>query len=90
MYRYIDVICHAQASLCQVSHDLGLCCHFTLGFVVNLTKSALVPFLVMPHLGEMIDMARGLSFHPQPSWRPMSCSLGTAPSPSFQLSTFVK
>ncbi len=25
-------------------------CHFRLGFVINLQKSALVPFQVMPHL----------------------------------------
>ncbi len=64
MYPYIDDIFHAKASLRQVPHalNLSLRCHFTLGFIVNLTKSALIPSQVMLHLGAMIDMAKGVVF----------------------------
>ncbi len=45
MYSYIDGIYHAEVSLHQVSHAWGLSfhCHVSLGFVVSLTKSDLVP-----------------------------------------------
>ncbi len=68
MYPYIDDIFHAQASFLQAcrTHNISLCCHFTLGFIVNLTKSALVPSQVMLHLGAMIDMARGILFPSPP------------------------
>ncbi len=49
-----------------MSHSRHLHCHFTLGFIVNLSKSALVPSQVMLHLGAMIDTARGILF---PGWR---------------------
>ncbi len=61
MYPYIDDIFHAQASPHQVARtrDLSLRCHLVLGFVINLTKSALVPSQVMLHLGAIIDTLRG-------------------------------
>ena len=53
MYPYIDDIFHAQASQHQVAQtrDISLRCHLLLGFVINVTKSALVPSQVMLHLG---------------------------------------
>ena len=64
MYPYIDDIFHAQASANQTARtrDISLHCHFKLGFIINLKKSALVPSQVMLHLGALIDTARGLVF----------------------------
>ncbi len=46
-----------------VTRDINLPrCHFTLGFIVNLKKSALIPSQVMLHLGVMIDTARWILF----------------------------
>ena len=40
MYPYIDNIFYDQVSFCQVcrAHDISLCCHFILGFIVNLAE----------------------------------------------------
>ncbi len=64
MYPYIGDIFHAQASASQTArtHDISLHCHFKLGFIINLKKSALVPLQLMLHLGALIDTARGLVF----------------------------
>ncbi len=64
MYPYTDQIFHAQASFLQACRtpNISLRCHFTLGFIVNLAKLALIPCQVMPHLGAMIDTARGILF----------------------------
>ncbi len=53
MYPYIDDIFHAQASASQTArtHNLSLRCHFKMGFVINVKKSALVPSQVILHLG---------------------------------------
>ncbi len=61
MYPYIDNIFHAQAPPHQAArtHDISLHCHLILGFVINLTKSVLVPSQVMLHLGAIIDTLRG-------------------------------
>ncbi len=68
MYPYIDDIFHAQASANQSARtrDISLRCHFKLGFIINLKKSALVPSQVMLDLGALIDTARGLVF-PSPA-----------------------
>ncbi len=60
----MDDIFHAQASFRQAccTHDISLQCHFTLGFIVNLAKSALVPSQVMLQLGVMNEMASGILF----------------------------
>ncbi len=64
MYPYINNIFHAQASVNQADStgDPSLRCHFRLGFITNLQKSALIPSQVMLHLGDLIDTARGLVF----------------------------
>ncbi len=61
-------IFHAQASANQTARtrDISLRCHFKLGFIINLTKSAFVPSQVMLHLGAPINTARGLVF-PSPA-----------------------
>ncbi len=68
MDPYINDIFHAQASVNQTArtHDFSLHCHFKLGFVINLKKSALVASQVMLHWGALIDTARGLVF-PSPA-----------------------
>ncbi len=68
MYPYIDDIFHAEASFLQAcrTRDTSLRCHFMLGFIVNLAKSALVPSQVLLHLGAMIDTARGILFPSPP------------------------
>ncbi len=52
------------------TRDISLHCHFKLGFIINLMKSALVPSRVMLHLGALIDTARGLIFK-FPAWTEM-------------------
>ncbi len=68
MYPYIDDIFHGQASLLQAcrTRDISLRCHFTLGFIVNIAKSALIPSQVMLHSGAMVDMTRGILFPSPP------------------------
>ncbi len=53
MYPCLDDMFHAQASLLQVSltYDVILRLHFTLGFIINLKKLALMPTQVLLHLG---------------------------------------
>ena len=57
-------IFHAQEIGNQVArtHDLILWCHFRLRYIINLQKSALVPFQVILHLGSLIHTTRGLEF----------------------------
>ncbi len=57
MCPYLDDIFHAQASLHQVclTQNVRVRLHFSLGFIVNLKKSALVPTQVLLHLGGMIN-----------------------------------
>ncbi len=64
MHPYIYDVYHAPASFCQAcrAQDISLHCHFMLGFIVNLTKMALVLPQVMLHLGVMMDTARGILF----------------------------
>ncbi len=68
MYPYINNIFHAQASASQTActRDISLHCHFKLGFIKNLNKSAFVPSQVMLHLRALINTARGLVF-PSPA-----------------------
>ncbi len=66
IYPYINDLFHAQASANQTARtrNISLRCHFKLGFIINHTKSALVPSQVMLHLGALINTARGLVFYP--------------------------
>ncbi len=91
MYRCRDDISHAQASFHQVclTRDISVCCHFTLGFLVNLAKSALVPSQVMLYLGAMIDTAR-VFFPPLPGCRQSSMQpMNSSVSPRCQLDAAV-
>ena len=65
---YIDGIFYAHVSFRQAccTCDLNLRCYFELGFIINLSKSALVPAQVMLHLGALIDMAQGPVSPPPP------------------------
>ncbi len=60
MYPCIDIF-RVQASYRQVcrTYDISLHCHFLLGFVINLSNSALVPFQVMLHLGALPNSDNG-------------------------------
>ena len=58
MYTYIDDIFHAHDSVIQDlgTKDMGIWIHLHLGFIINLTKSSLVPSQVVTHLGASIGM----------------------------------
>ena len=62
MFPYIDDIFHAQISkeLVISARNTSVHLHLQRGFVLNLTKSSLVPSEVMLHLGSWIDTFNGL------------------------------
>ncbi len=69
---HVSLYTHSPSpgSLHPVSHARDLWCHFSLGFICNLTKLAPIPSQVML-MGAMIDTARGVVCPSQPGWRPL-------------------